>query len=104
MLGLAFGVLDGYTVGRKNMSHVKTAISLEEGLFREVEQVAQELKVPRSRLFVVAMQEYLDRRRDKELLERLNEAYEDYPDPVEREALSQFKRRLAARIEAEEKW
>ena len=86
------------------MAHVKTAISLDEGLFQEVDRIAQELKVPRSRLFVKAMQEFVDRRRNQELLDQLNEAYKDHPNPEERKYLKRVKQRYAARIQAEDKW
>ncbi len=37
------------------MANVKTAISLEESLFHQIEAVAQEMQIPRSRLFVLAV-------------------------------------------------
>jgi len=62
------------------MASVKTAISLEESLFNQVEVLAKEMKLPRSRLFTLAIEEFLHRRRNKELLESLNAAYGDEPE------------------------
>jgi predicted transcriptional regulator len=42
---------------------VKTAISIPDELFREVERYSRRLKVSRSRLFAEAVREYLARRR-----------------------------------------
>lgn len=55
---------------------IKTAISLPESLYRQVNAVANELQVPRSRLFVMAIEAYLERRQNRNLLEALNAAYE----------------------------
>ena len=57
------------------MAHVKTAVSIEESLFREAEEWAGKLGISRSRLFAEAVQEYVRRRENEELLERLNEAH-----------------------------
>jgi predicted transcriptional regulator len=42
---------------------VKTAISIPDELFREVERCSRRLKMSRSRLFAEAVREYLARRR-----------------------------------------
>lgn len=42
---------------------MKTAISIPDELFREVERCSRRLKVSRSRLFAEAVREYLARRR-----------------------------------------
>ena len=63
-------------------STVKTAISLDGALFREAQGVARRLKVSRSRLFATAMEEYLERRTNRELLRAINAAHEG-PDDAE---------------------
>jgi len=67
--------------------HVKTAISLDEGLFREAEEWAGKLGVSRSQLFARAVEEYVRRHENEELLARLNEVHADGPDEEDREAL-----------------
>jgi hypothetical protein len=68
------------------MATVKTAISLEDSLFKEVEALAKKMKVSRSRLFALALEEFLRRHQNQQLLEQLNAAYDDAPDPEEEPA------------------
>ena len=65
------------------MENVKTAISLRKELFEQVEGLAQKMKVSRSRLFVLALEEFIRRRENRELLAQINETYADQPDPGE---------------------
>ena len=69
------------------MAHVKTAISLDESLFREAEDWAGKLGVSRSQLFASAVEEYVRRHENEELLRRLNEAHAGGPDEEDEEAL-----------------
>lgn len=59
------------------MSIVKTAVSLERSLFEEAEVMAHQLKITRSRLFAEALEEYIQRRKNRELLEKINAVYSD---------------------------
>ena len=59
---------------------VKTAISIEQPVFEEMDAIAKDLKVSRSRLFSVAAREFIQRRRKAEILDRINAAYEDQPE------------------------
>ncbi len=65
------------------MATVKTAISLRESLFQRVDALAEEMHVSRSRLFVVALEELLERRQNQQLLRKINAAYDDGPSPQE---------------------
>ena len=69
------------------MAHVKTAISLDEALFREAEEWAGKLGVSRSRFFANALAEYVREQENEELLRRLNEAHADGLDAEDEEAL-----------------
>jgi len=51
------------------MATIKTAISLEDALFRQAEGLARRMKVSRSRLFATALEEFIERRRNQELLQ-----------------------------------
>ena len=55
---------------------MKTAISLDGDLFREARAWPAGMKVSRSRLFAAAMEEFLERRRNQDLLRAINAAYE----------------------------
>jgi metal-responsive CopG/Arc/MetJ family transcriptional regulator len=65
------------------MPTVKTAISIQKPLFERAEKLARKMKVSRSRLFVLALEEYIQRRRNRELLEQINAVYADEPDPLD---------------------
>ena len=67
------------------MTSVKTAISVQEALFEQAEKIAKEMKISRSRLFNLALEDFVLRYRNRELLKQINEAYADLPDPKEQE-------------------
>ena len=62
---------------------MKTAISVPDEVFREVEKVAKERKSSRSEVIVAALREYIDRRKSADLLEALNEVYGTAETPEE---------------------
>lgn len=66
------------------MEHVKTAVSLDRKLYEQGEALASELKISRSRLFALALEEFIRQRRSRRLLEQINAAYQDAPDAAER--------------------
>ncbi len=70
------------------MPAVKTAISLDEDLFLQVCKMAENLCISRSRLFTLAISDYLRRQESEFLLKELNETYGDEPDR-EQTALSE---------------
>lgn len=84
------------------MAHIKTAISIREPLFQQVEAIASELKISRSRVFVLAVEEFLKRYNNQQLLEEINRAHDDLPD--ENEELYQVKARQQQRNLLEGEW
>ena len=79
------------------MATVKTAISLEGGLLREAEGLARRLKVTRSGIFAAAMAEFVERRRNRDLLQAIDQAYAGDVDAAEARrgrALRRHHRRL----------
>ena len=52
---------------------MKTAISIPDEVFREVDKVAKERHSSRSEVIVTAVKEYLERRKSNELLGALNQ-------------------------------
>ncbi len=66
---------------------VKTAISINRDIFCQSERLARRMRVTRSRLYSMAMQEFLRRYENDELLARINAAHEDFPDPEEKAVL-----------------
>lgn len=79
------------------MQNVKTAISIPKSLFEQVEALAGKMKVSRSRLFGLAMEDYLKRQQNQELLAQINAAYADEPSPAE-ETLRRAARRHHRRL------
>ena len=74
----------GYTFSNllryNNMANIKTAISIEKPIFEQMNVLAKDLNISRSRLFALAAQEFIQRHKNIELLQLLNEAYDDLPD------------------------
>ena len=68
------------------MAQVKTAISIGEILFQETEAIAQEMNIPRSQVVALALEEFVQRYRNRQLLEQINDAYAAPPDSDERES------------------
>lgn len=65
------------------MQNLKTAISMQKTLFEEADTLAHTMKVSRSKLFVIALQDYIDRKKNREILAQINAACVDEPDAVE---------------------
>ena len=59
------------------MASVKSAISIEERLFKQVDDLARELNISRSRLIGVAVREYIERHNNRAMIQALNETYDD---------------------------
>lgn len=62
------------------MATVKTAISMQEPLFEEINRLAKELQMPRSKLIALAVEEFINRRENRRILAALNEVYADAPN------------------------
>lgn len=60
-----------------NTVGMKTAISIPDELFEEVDKIARESGSSRSKIFCLAVEEYLEKLRARKLLEELNTAYKD---------------------------
>ena len=58
---------------------MKTAISIDDELLNEADDTARSMGVSRSRLFALAVADFLNRQRREEMLRRLNEVYSSGP-------------------------
>ena len=65
------------------MANVKTAISIRESLFEQVDALAEEMQISRSRLFVLAVEAFIRGYQNRKLLSAINEAYDDLPNSEE---------------------
>lgn len=83
------------------MHAIKTAISLEPGLFTRADAAAQAMKVSRSKLITLALNDFLERQKSQELLAQLDAACAGEPDTIEQELLRQARRQQRRLVEGE---
>ncbi len=84
------------------MAYIKTAVSVQKQLFEELEALARKMKVSRSRLYALALEDYVRRQENKQMLEQINAAYEDEPTVEEEKELRKMRRKQARTLE--DKW
>lgn len=78
---------------------VKTAISMQQHLFDEANELASELNVSRSRLFVLAIEEFLKKNESKKMLNQINAAFVDSPDEEEKASRNLMKKKQKQIVE-----
>lgn len=83
------------------MANVKTAISLQKSLFEQAETIARDMKVSRSRLFILALEDFILRHQNRQLFEEINRACGDAPDSAERKRLRKMRRQHRRIVEGE---
>lgn len=66
------------------MDSIKTAISIDKSLFTQANILARKLKVSRSRLFVLALEDFIREQENRELLAKINAVYENESDESEK--------------------
>jgi metal-responsive CopG/Arc/MetJ family transcriptional regulator len=81
---------------------MKKAISIEDGLLRDVDETARVMGLSRSRLFSLAVREFLQRQRREQMLLRLNEVYANEMDPAEKRLLRGIKTKVHRTLK--ERW
>jgi len=75
------------------MNSTKTAISLQKSLLDRVDTLAQELDISRSRLFTLAVEDFIQCHKNQKLLEAINSTYDDTSDPEEQIMLQKMRRK-----------
>jgi metal-responsive CopG/Arc/MetJ family transcriptional regulator len=84
------------------MTNVKTAISLDKSIFEEVDALAREMKVSRSRVFVMALENFIRDHQDRQLFDKINQAVADAPpDKTEQKQLQQIRHQQKRMAEGE---
>jgi metal-responsive CopG/Arc/MetJ family transcriptional regulator len=84
------------------MESVKTAISIDKSLFTQANALARKMKVSRSRLFVIALENYMRQQENRKLLEEVNAVYADGPSDEEQELLRRMRKSSHRLVEG--KW
>ena len=72
---------------------MKTAISISDVLFEKAEKTARYMGIPRSKLYVIALEDYISRNNGEMITKKLNEVY----DKIDQ---SEFDRDLAVGLES----
>ncbi len=81
---------------------IKTAISIQQDLFDAINQLAQELHISRSKLFMLAVEDVIAKNKNRQLPAQINAAYDDAaPDAEETRIQTAMKQKQARRLEAE---
>jgi metal-responsive CopG/Arc/MetJ family transcriptional regulator len=83
------------------MTTIKTAISIQKPLFEQVELLSQRMNISRSCLFVMAVEDFIQRYQNRELLEDINKAYAEEGDPAEQIRLSRMRKHYRKVVDGE---
>ena len=81
---------------------MKTAISIDDDLLREADKSARRLGLSRSRFLALAVDDFLKRQRQDQMLIRLNQVYGGGTAPAEKRLLKGIKAK-AGRV-LKERW
>lgn len=65
-------------------------VKVTKSLAKKVEITAKQMRVSSDKLVSIALEDFLKRRENNDLLAALNEAYKDEPTPEEREEIRQM--------------
>lgn len=77
---------------------MKTAISIPDEIFREVEEFAKEHKYSRSEVFAIAAKDFLERLKSRELLKTLDKLYSDIETPEDAKLRKRALKHYAKRV------
>ena len=80
------------------MRTMKTAISLEDELLLKADRTARQMGVSRSRLFSLALEAYLRKRRNRETVAQLNRVSAPDPSPEVRRTVAGMRKRFRSTI------
>lgn len=78
---------------------MKTAVSIRDNIFQNAEKYAKKTKVSRSQLYSDALEEYLAKRDEADLIARINAVCEEVDT-----SLDPFWKKAQARILEKEEW
>lgn len=81
------------------MAKTTIVITLKESLLKQANITAQEMNISRSRLFSIAMKQFIEQRQNRKILKALNEVYEDGPYASEQQLLRKVKSKYRQMLE-----
>ena len=85
------------------MTTIKTAVSIEESLFRRIKEEAEAREISRSGLISLAVESYLSRLEAERITAKLNEVYADGPT-AEEEVLLESMWRYHVALTKDDRW
>ena len=77
---------------------MKTAVSVPDEIFKEVEEFSKVHRYSRSKIFAIAVKEFLERQKSWELFNNLNQAYSESESPREGILRAKSKRYYAKKV------
>lgn len=77
---------------------MKTAISLPDDIFNEVDNFAKEHNYSRSEVFVIAIRRFLEQRKSARILKALDDVYAENETSEEKTVQEKAKRHYATKI------
>ena len=81
---------------------MKTTIYIDDRLLRDADKIARSMGLSRSRLFALAMADFLERQRGEQMFRQLNEVYGKGTERGERRLVKGIKAKV--RPTAMERW
>lgn len=78
---------------------MKTAVSIRDNIFQNAEKYAKKAKISRSKLYSDALEEYLAKRNEEELIAQINAVCEEVDTSLD-PAIREYQNRVLKR----EKW
>lgn len=85
------------------MTTIKTAVSIEESLFNQADELAEELQVSRSRLVSLALSAFIEQYETQKIIDKLNEVYAGGPVQEDEEWL-EAARQTYLEVIGDEQW
>jgi metal-responsive CopG/Arc/MetJ family transcriptional regulator len=77
---------------------MKTAISVPDDIFQEVDKLAKDHNCSRSEVFVIAVKQYLEKLKSQEILAALNMTYSEQESLEERSFRKKSKRHFSKKV------
>lgn len=83
------------------MANVRTTITLKESLLKQTDNLARKMDISRGHLIAIAVEEFIERRKNETILNALNAAYSEPPNSEELEQVEAKRRHHLALIKEE---
>lgn len=82
---------------------MKTAISIPDEIFKDIEKLSKKLRCPRSRILTEAAREYIEKMKNNDIFEAINKVYSGEETEQEKQ-LRRKSKKLYAKLLKGEKW